>query len=111
MFKDVDASVKTGFQLWIMFTVTLYVLGYEVFFSLILAAIAALAGKFIVSWQTAKDSDTPPQQIKALSQLRKQLGLTGSRKDVPARRRRPRRAQHGLRNSTRNQKRESSNQD
>jgi hypothetical protein len=82
--NEIDKSVKVGLQLWLVFVVSLFLLGYPVIFSIVLAAIAGAAGGFIVSWQNSK-ADTPPKQIKAITQLRKQLGLTGEGRDNQSR--------------------------
>ncbi len=72
-------------QLWLVFVISLFLLGYPVVFSIVLAAIAGSAGGFIVSWQESKAGD-PPKQIKAITHLRKQLGLTGEGRDSQSRR-------------------------
>ncbi|MGJ3245616.1 MAG: hypothetical protein ACFE0I_06005 [Elainellaceae cyanobacterium] len=79
-------SVKVGLQLWLVFVTSLFLLGYPALFSLIVAAIAGAAGSFIATW-ISNQGDASPKQNKALTQLRKQLGLTGEGKDNKVRRR------------------------
>lgn len=80
------SSVKVGLQLWLVFVVSFVLLGYPTPFSLVVAAIAGLAGSFITTWMN-NQGNVSPKQNKALTQLRKQLGLTGEGKDNKVRRR------------------------
>lgn len=56
----VDDGFTAALKLWLIFLVVFFLLGYPAVFSIMLGAIAALAGKTIVTYWTTRDQ-TPPK--------------------------------------------------
>ncbi|HEY9620103.1 MAG TPA: hypothetical protein V6C78_07025 [Crinalium sp.] len=62
MFND-DDWIGVGLQLWLVFLVCFFVLGYPAPLSIVLGAIAGFAGGFISAYVRGKNQ-TPPSETK-----------------------------------------------
>lgn len=80
-----DEGVKTGLWLWIVFLVGFFILGYAPELSIVLGAIAGLAGGFIMTFLKAKPVDKPAEEKEGFFQKTgKRLWKLGSRgEDAP----------------------------
>jgi len=52
---DISGGFSTGLKYWLLFMVSLFVLGYSPFLSICLGAIGGIAGGFIIAWWKPKD--------------------------------------------------------
>lgn len=62
-----SAGFSTGLKLWLFFLLSFVLLGYSVPLSILLGAIAGLAGGWIIAWWKSTDepnsSEPPPTEI------------------------------------------------
>jgi hypothetical protein len=58
--EPVSKGFAVGLQIWLLFLISLYGLGYPALFSIALGAIGGTASGFIVDWWLSKQENTDP---------------------------------------------------
>jgi hypothetical protein len=66
-------GVSTGLQLWLLFLLGLFLLGYSVGASIGLAAIAGFAGGVIANWYQSKDEPSKDAEKAAAAEADRQI--------------------------------------
>lgn len=85
--EPVSKGFAVGLQIWLLFLISLFGLGYPALFSIALGAIGGTASGFIVDWWLSKDENIEPQRQRSTEDSAEDM--TRSRK-----RRRPNSALH-----------------
>lgn len=85
--EPVSKGFAVGLQIWLLFLISLYGLGYPALFSIALGAIGGTASGFIVDWWLSKDENIEPTRKRTTEDSTEEM--TQSRK-----RRRPNSALH-----------------
>lgn len=60
--EPVSKGFAVGLQIWLLFLISLYGLGYPALFSIALGAIGGTASGFIVDWWMTKEENIEPQR-------------------------------------------------
>lgn len=60
--EPVSKGFAVGLQIWLLFLLSLYGIGYPALFSITLGAIGGIASGFIVDWWLTKDENIEPQR-------------------------------------------------
>lgn len=60
--QPVSKGFAIGLQIWLLFLLSLYALGYPALFSIALGAIGGVASGFIVDWWLSKEERTEPEK-------------------------------------------------
>lgn len=63
--QPVSKGFGVGLQIWLLFLISLYGLGYPALFSIALGAIGGTASGFIVDWWLSKDENIEPARKPA----------------------------------------------
>lgn len=58
--EPVSKGFAVGLQIWLLFLISLYALGYPALFSIALGAIGGTASGFIVDWWLSKEENIEP---------------------------------------------------
>ncbi|MCU0550023.1 MAG: hypothetical protein MUC48_11800 [Leptolyngbya sp. Prado105] len=58
--EPVSKGFAVGLQIWLLFLISLYALGYPALFSIALGAVGGTASGFIVDWWLSKDENIEP---------------------------------------------------
>lgn len=58
--QPVSKGFAVGLQIWLLFLISFYGLGYPALFSIALGAIGGIASGFIVDWWLSKEDSTVP---------------------------------------------------
>lgn len=58
--QPISKGFAAGLQVWLLFLLSLYWIGYPALFSIALGAIGGLASGLIVDWWSSKDEKTEP---------------------------------------------------
>jgi len=66
--QPVSKGFAIGLQIWLLFLISFYGLGYPALFSIALGAIGGTASGFIVDWWMTKDENIEPQRRRASDQ-------------------------------------------
>lgn len=80
--QPVSKGFGVGLQIWLLFLISLYGLGYPALYSIALGAIGGVASGFIVDWWMTKEEDIEPKRIPISSD-------TGVEQETRLRKRRP----------------------
>ena len=94
--EPVSKGFAVGLQIWLLFLISLFGLGYPALFSITLGAIGGIASGFIVDWWLTKDENIEP--------TRKQVHDEGVEEQTRSRKRR--RANSALHHRKRRKERE-----
>ncbi|NJR51525.1 MAG: hypothetical protein HC780_20020 [Leptolyngbyaceae cyanobacterium CSU_1_3] len=62
--QPISKGFSVGLQIWLLFLISLYWLGYPAEMSIVLGAIGGLASGLIVDWWLSKDEKTEPDKQK-----------------------------------------------
>lgn len=60
--EPISKGFAVGLQIWLLFLISLYGLGYPALFSITLGAVGGFASGFIVDWWLSKDERTEPEK-------------------------------------------------
>ncbi len=63
--EPVSKGFAVGLQIWLLFLLSLYGIGYPALYSITLGAIGGIASGFIVDWWLTKDENIEPQRKPA----------------------------------------------
>ncbi|MGG6269371.1 hypothetical protein ACQ4M3_30035 [Leptolyngbya sp. AN03gr2] len=63
--QPVSKGFGVGLQIWLLFLISLYGLGYPALYSIALGAIGGIASGFIVDWWLSKEDSTEPTRKPA----------------------------------------------
>lgn len=84
--QPVSKGFGVGLQIWLLFLISLYGLGYPALYSIALGAIGGIASGFIVDWWLSKEENIEP--------TRKPASDTGVEEETRSRKRRSNSALH-----------------
>jgi hypothetical protein len=60
--EPVSLGFAVGLQIWLLFLISLYGLGYPAPFSIVLGAVGGFASGFIIDWWVTKDENPVPEK-------------------------------------------------
>lgn len=60
--EPISKGFAVGLQIWLLFLISLYGLGYDALFSIALGAIGGFVSGFIVDWWVSKDENAEPKK-------------------------------------------------
>ncbi|MBD1821862.1 hypothetical protein H6F51_05040 [Cyanobacteria bacterium FACHB-DQ100] len=63
--EPVSKGFAVGLQIWLLFLISFYGLGYPALFSILLGALGGLASGFIVDWWLTKDENIEPRKRRS----------------------------------------------
>lgn len=63
--EPVSKGFAIGLQIWLLFLISFYGLGYPALFSIALGAIGGTVSGFIVDWWLSKDENTEPTRKRS----------------------------------------------